>query len=272
MATRDRTRLFVAYRQSCVHHPVAAHSDEHCGLLGDAVELDWLAPDWSACVGEVERLLQEISGEREALERLYKKNMLPGFDDRRHDEGEAQWRCMRVLQGFRRCQDLIRTVVPRHGATPTEAAIARNVQTALANKVQAENMLFKKKQSLYLQQLHRGSGHTGALTDTYGKSVPKEEGVPITGRGVREGCPEDGQMLVVQRESEEEIARRERDIMDIAKRILELSDIFKEIQSVVTDQGSILDTISTNIENTGESMCEASKELSKVSEDGVCRH
>ncbi|KTW30919.1 uncharacterized protein T551_01471 [Pneumocystis jirovecii RU7] len=161
-----------------------------------------------------------------------------------------------------RCQDLIRTVVPRHGATPTEAAIARNVQTALANKVQAENMLFKKKQSLYLQQLHRGSGHTGALTDTYGKSVPKEEGVPITGRSVREGCPEDGQMLVVQRESEEEIARRERDIMDIAKRILELSDIFKEIQSVVTDQG--WGEFVTNIENTGESMCEASKELSKA--------
>ncbi|KAG5519939.1 hypothetical protein PMAC_000216 [Pneumocystis sp. 'macacae'] len=117
-------------------------------------------------------------------------------------------RCVRsaervlTTQSLGRCRDLIRAVAPRQGATQTEARIAANVRAALADKVQAENMLFRKKQTEFLAQQaaqYRGVG---------------------------------GQQLI-----EAEAAWREKDIARIEEKIVELSEIFQEIQTMVADQG-----------------------------------
>ncbi|KAG5437861.1 hypothetical protein PCANB_000576 [Pneumocystis canis] len=244
MATRDRTRLFVAYRQSCIHHPVI-HMQERLGLLNETIEMDRLPPDWSGIIDEVENLLSEIIIDREALDRLYKKNMLPGFNDRRKDENEMERLCMLMTQRLKKCYTLIKTVVPRLGATQTEAIIAKNVQTSLVNKVQKENMVFRKRQSTYFQQL-------------YGM----HQNVPSTIQNVDDS--EKMLQLSLFNANDTDIISREQDIMDIAKRIFELSDIFEEIQSMVTDQGNILDCININIDNTATHINNASKELNQA--------
>ncbi|KAG4303262.1 hypothetical protein PCK1_000600 [Pneumocystis canis] len=244
MATRDRTRLFIAYRQSCLHHPVIS-TQETCGLLKDVIEMDRFPPDWSGIVDEVEQLLSEIVMDREALERLYKKNILPGFNDRRKDEDEIERLCMLMTQRLKKCHILIKTVVPRSDATQTEIIIAKNVQTALANKVQAENIVFRKRQTAYVQQLygiHQNEPLAIQNTDDSEKTL---------------------QLSLVQT-NEANIISREQDIMDIAKRIFELSNIFEEIQSMVTDQGSLLDSINIHIDNTATHLHNASKELNQA--------
>lgn len=60
------------------------------------------------------------------------------------------------------------------------------------------------------------------------------------------------------------IAQREREINDIAKGIIELSDIFRELQTMVIDQGTMLDRIDYNIERMGTEVQAASKELNVV--------
>lgn len=57
------------------------------------------------------------------------------------------------------------------------------------------------------------------------------------------------------------IAQREREIEDIATGIIELSNIFQELQSMVIDQGTLLDRIDYNIERVGEEVKGAEKEL-----------
>jgi syntaxin 16 len=61
------------------------------------------------------------------------------------------------------------------------------------------------------------------------------------------------------------IAQREREITDIAKGIIELADIFKELQTMVIDQGTLLDRIDYNIEQMSVSVKAADKELVVVS-------
>lgn len=61
------------------------------------------------------------------------------------------------------------------------------------------------------------------------------------------------------------IAQREREINDIAKGIIELSDIFRELQSMVIDQGTMLDRIDYNVERMGTEVKSAEKELKVVS-------
>ncbi|MDI1489016.1 MAG: t-SNARE affecting a late Golgi compartment protein 2 [Ramalina farinacea] len=57
------------------------------------------------------------------------------------------------------------------------------------------------------------------------------------------------------------IAQREREINDIAQGIIELADIFKDLQGMVIDQGTILDRIDYNVENMATNVKEADKEL-----------
>ena len=61
------------------------------------------------------------------------------------------------------------------------------------------------------------------------------------------------------------IAQREREINEIAKGIIELADIFKDLQMMIIDQGTMLDRIDYNIENTVVNVKEAEKELVVVS-------
>jgi hypothetical protein len=60
------------------------------------------------------------------------------------------------------------------------------------------------------------------------------------------------------------IAKREKEINEIATGIIELSDIFKELQSMIIDQGTMLDRIDYNVERMTEHVKGADKELTIV--------
>lgn len=60
------------------------------------------------------------------------------------------------------------------------------------------------------------------------------------------------------------IAQREREINDIAKGIIELSDIFRDLQTMIIDQGTMLDRIDYNVERMGTDVKSAEKELQVV--------
>jgi syntaxin 16 len=61
------------------------------------------------------------------------------------------------------------------------------------------------------------------------------------------------------------IMQREREIMDIAQGIIELADIFKELQSMIIDQGTMLDRIDYNVERMATDVKAADKELKVAS-------
>jgi syntaxin 16 len=67
------------------------------------------------------------------------------------------------------------------------------------------------------------------------------------------------------------IAQREQEINDIAKGIIELADIFKDLQTMVIDQGTMLDRIDYNVERMAVDVKEAEKELTTVSLS-ICRY
>ena len=60
------------------------------------------------------------------------------------------------------------------------------------------------------------------------------------------------------------IMQREREITDIAKGIIELADIFKDLSTMVIDQGTMLDRIDYNVENMSTDVKAADKELTIV--------
>lgn len=61
------------------------------------------------------------------------------------------------------------------------------------------------------------------------------------------------------------IAQREREIEDIAQGIIELSDLFRDLQNMVIDQGTMLDRIDYNVERMHTDVQGAEKELNVAS-------
>ena len=65
--------------------------------------------------------------------------------------------------------------------------------------------------------------------------------------------------------SETVITQREREINEIAKSIYDLAEIFKDLQTLVIDQGTLLDRIDYNVEQMNVNVISAVRELDEVS-------
>lgn len=58
-----------------------------------------------------------------------------------------------------------------------------------------------------------------------------------------------------------DLRERDRELTEIAKSIASLAELFKDLSALVIDQGTLLDSVEYNIEQTAVQMSEAVKEL-----------
>ncbi|KAI9792179.1 MAG: hypothetical protein M1816_002719 [Peltula sp. TS41687] len=306
---RDRTNLYISYRQSYSHHPSkrdrfaasgrtghtgnAATSEERRGLIsadgfdnenGDAIiEMDLLPPRWVDISDEVTDLLADIARKITKLDRLHAKHVLPGFDDeevRRKEEEEIEKMTQEITRGFHNCQRAIQKVdkmvrdsrQQQQGVNRAEEVMARNLQISLATRVQEASAGFRKKQSAYLKKLRGISGMTSPFDRS---STPQN--APYTDPSMIDTDADKSysqstlqqtsqhQKQLSLTENDAAIIQREREITDIARGIIELADIFKELQTMVIDQGTMLDRIDYNVERMAVDVKAADKELTVAS-------
>ncbi|KAF2138238.1 uncharacterized protein K452DRAFT_311605 [Aplosporella prunicola CBS 121167] len=306
---RDRTNLFISYRQSYSHHPPAkkpryagpsnAYSDnaggaseERRGLMsagaydddGDAViEMDVLPPRWLDVQDEVTEQLGDIAKQTRRLDQLHQKHVLPGFDDedvKRREEREIERLTQDITRGFQSCQRAIKRIdamLRESGSiNKGEEVMARNLKISLASRVSDVSATFRKKQSAYLKKL-RTLGGLGSPAPGISRSTTPTPQNPYTDPAMQESYEDTSlsrttlqqtaqaraaQQTTSSRTSNDNmIAQREREIDEIAQGIIELASIFQELNSMVIDQGSMLDRIDYNVERMTTDVKEADKEL-----------
>ncbi|CAI7660078.1 uncharacterized protein N7487_001184 [Penicillium crustosum] len=292
---RDRTNLYLSYRQSLIHHPAKkpqftptngfpdtpSHPEENRRLIpepdedGDMViEMDLLPPRWVDVQEEVSERLSEIAQSSAQLDKLHQKHLLPGFGDedlRKQDESIIERLTQDITRSFHNCQRAImriETMVSESkahgGVTSGEETMAKNIQISLAARVQEASARFRKKQSTYLRKLRDLEGIATPFDST-----PTQAQNPYTDPSMMESDADRSfSQTMLQQTSQRQtgqndaaIAQREREINDIAKGIIELSDIFRELQTMIIDQGTMLDRIDYNVERMGTEVKAADKEL-----------
>lgn len=72
------------------------------------------------------------------------------------------------------------------------------------------------------------------------------------------------QLLYLEEENTMLAAQREQEVNTIVKSIVDLNDIFKELAQMVADQGTILDRIDYNVEQTQTQVYEGFRQLQKA--------
>ncbi|KAK0651770.1 t-SNARE [Cercophora newfieldiana] len=316
---RDRTNLYISYRQSYAHHPTQRNrygppsrgdrfgasaattsgsssgvlfsaDDDRAGLLssgaydaddGDAViEMDLLPPRWADVSDEVSDLLADIARKGQKLERLHQKHVLPGFNDdeaKKLEESEIEQLTQAITRGFHECHRCIQRVeqMVREGKASgqisrADEVMAKNIQVNLATRVQEASSGFRKKQSTYLKKL-RGMGGMSSPADR--SSTPLAGGGYSDPSVMESDADRTFSQSTLQASSHQKllhsndvvISQREKEIEDIAQGIIELADLFRDLQNMVIDQGTMLDRIDYNVERMATDVKEADKEL-KVAE------
>ncbi|KAJ5899760.1 hypothetical protein N7495_004504 [Penicillium taxi] len=294
---RDRTNLYISYRQSFAHHPAKkprflgpsngfdspSQPEESRRLISDSggfeeegdmvIEMDFLPPRWVDVQEEVSEILAEIAQKSAQLDKLHHKNLLPGFGDedvRRQDEGVIERLTQEITSGFHDCQKaiqrieiMVRESKQQGSISNGEETMAKNIQISLAARVQESSARFRKRQSTYLRKLR----------DLEGLSTPFDQAQtpqnPYSDPSLMESDADKSfsQTMLMQTsqrmtgQNDAVIAQREREINDIAKGIIELSDIFRELQTMIIDQGTMLDRIDYNVERMATDVKSADKEL-----------
>lgn len=253
---------------------------------GDAViEMDLLPPRWIDVQDEVGDILKDITLKAAKLDKLHSKHVLPGFDDedvKAREEIEIEALTQDITRGFQDCRKAIQRIERmvkearqagslQHG----DEVMAGNIQTALASRVQEVSATFRKKQSSYLNKLRQLGGY-----ESPGGAFGGRSGTPVQGSGnpytdpalidadtdasfsrstIQQSAAKQAQKQF--RSNDTAITQREHEINDIAKGIIELSDIFRDLQAMVIDQGTMLDRIDYNVERMTVDVKGAEKEL-----------
>jgi len=157
----------------------------------------------------------------------------------------------KILQG---CFKQHKEKVQKLGSGPLhkqEESVRKNLQSQLASQLQELSVSFRKTQKDYLQRL-KGRQQKG-------KKLPVDD--EDDGREARfEGGFTEGQShKTVQ--AEIMVEQREKEILQIAKSINDLAAIFKDLSTLVIEQGTLLDRIDFNIEQTSHNTKEGVKQL-----------
>ncbi|KAJ3020772.1 hypothetical protein HKX48_000223 [Thoreauomyces humboldtii] len=275
MATRSRTLLFLQYRNSfsrtggprrpAARTTLGVDTSERAGLIANevdhnaevTVELSVLPPKWIDVVDEVDEEVDRIKARITELEALHKRHLLPGFDDRMTDEQSIDRLTTNITDMFRDCERKVKRVAQESQYLPASSKqnimLARNIQTSLATKLQELSSVFRKSQSTYLQKLR---GREIRNKDNHAL----EAGSPDSPDDDLDAVFTDAQLQIVQN-NERAITEREREINEIVKSMLGVADIFKELHTMVIDQGTVLDRIDYNIEQTNVHMEDAHGQL-----------
>ncbi|KAI1611510.1 syntaxin 16 [Exophiala viscosa] len=274
---------YISYRQSYSHHPAKKTkytgsngfadqgSEETRGLMsagaydneGDAViEMDLLPPRWMDIQEEVNDVLKNITLKAAKLEMLHSKHVLPGFDDeavKQQEEREIERLTTEITRSFQECQKAIKRIEimvrdARQAGTlqKGDEVMAQNIQVALASRVQEVSATFRKKQSNYLN-----SRSSTPVQNPYSDPALMESDADKSFS--QSTLQQTAQKRF--RSNDTAIAQREQEINDIAKGIIELADIFRDLQGMVIDQGTMLDRIDYNVERMTTDVKGAEKEL-----------
>ncbi|KAJ1978817.1 Integral membrane protein SED5 [Dimargaris verticillata] len=218
------------------------------------IELATLPPRWVDIVDEITEKMGEIERDTKYLGSLHKKHLLPGFDDRRDEELAIEETTGAITRKFHECQELIKHIV-QPSTEGQERTIGNNIKISMAAKLQQMSLAFRKSQSAYLEKMQKQKARNRDLFQldeptAIDPNLERSFNFDLT----------DEQIQMMQ-SNDNAIHEREREINEIAKSIATVAQVFKDMQTMVIDQGTLLDRIDYNVEQVVVHVKKANEEL-----------
>lgn len=267
-----------------------ARTDSNATIVSVSME-----PDWVFAYKELKADLAELDKMLEQLGTLYAQHVLPSFGDRdtSHLEQEIRLRSHRLTDLLHTVEQKVRAIVTtqaqssrQHGESQyelqtfekndkdVERVIRRNLQKRFATPLQLLSLNFRKRQKAYLEKLRQ-------LRESYGEdenlvSVPLHDETTPSSKSQTSKMstfdetsgPEEAagqhvsQTQILMVENAAALAdERKRELTRVAHNINDLATLVKDIAALVVDQGTVLDRIDYNLEETRMKTMAGTREL-----------
>jgi len=186
------------------------------------------------------------------LVEVYRKRLLPGFDDRIVEEQTIEILTAEITRMFFEAWTKLKKISAVVQMENQEDQLKKNIQANLACKLQELSIEFRKTQKSYTQQL-RGLEDSSLFGPTSSSSSSSSVNPFDPGMSQKQL----NQLVRIEHQSVE----NEREMRNILSSVNALAEIFKDLSTLVIDQGTILDRIDYNIEQTDFEVERAKEQL-----------
>lgn len=218
-----------------------------------------LPPEWVDDVEEAQRTMEDIKKKMKELTAMHSKHInSPDFDKHMEEEHKIEILTSEITSLFHKCQKTIAAIGRKGGAPDSskqDKTMTKNIQQSLAMALQEQSGFFRKSQSNYLSKMRGRSEQQKGFEMDFGE----EEELDAESLAFEKGFSDAQQAQL--KANTQRITQRENEITQIVNSITELSQIFKDLATLVIDQGSILDRIDYNIEMAATHVEEGHKQL-----------
>lgn len=289
MATRSLTDVFILMRNNASqtrHIYSEQNMTDRMALVDPEMGLELrrnesrLPPPWVDNLEECHYAMSRLKNKLNDLQLLYDKHLLrPSLDDSTDEEQRIEALSEEISRMFEAIHKLIQQVQhqSKDSSSQKELRLSYNVVSSLVSTLQNLSNTFRKLQSSYLKKLNsreeisRLYFGTELTLDSEGSweldneldNIDRAFSLSIGGDRSTEGQSQ-MQLLMLEEENTRAAMHREAEVRQIVKSIVDLNDIFKELSHMVADQGTVLDRIDYNIEQTQIQVHQGYQQLQKA--------
>lgn len=248
-------------------------------------------PPWTDALEEAHYVITRLKTKLSELQPRHEKQIRrPALDDTTEQQ-HIQRLTAEIGRHFTHVHTHLTSIKAqiRHG-NKTEQKLATNVVLALVTILQDLSVTFRTAQSTYLKSLTSREERSNAYFDLPNFeelslddnellpglsnnqtdllfSLPSTSGTQKfdqNGDDYQRQALSQKQLLLMQEENTRDVAEREEEVNKIVRSIVDLNDIFKDLAHMVNEQGTVLDRIDYNIEQTQVQVHEGYKQLQKA--------
>ncbi|XP_066596868.1 syntaxin-16 [Prorops nasuta] len=295
MATRNLTEAFILMRNNALrnkHIYAEQNLSDRMALVStepgesDSVELNGLGssdnnapPAWINALEEAQYILTRLQEKIDSLKELQGRQLTrPTLDDDPQVERQMEQFTREISRAFSNGYEQVQTIkgAMRQQSNPAERELAFNAVRAVSSSLQELGLKYKSAQNNYLQQIksreERNSqffaDENSYLTNATADSWLTVSSTDDSNTYYWQEDEQRQESLLLQLEDPENrmklAVEREEQIGNIVQSIADLKYIFKDLANMIQDQGTILDRIDYNIEQTQAQVYEGYKQLQKA--------
>jgi len=180
----------------------------------------------------------------------------PTLDEESQEESNIKRLTNEITQMFAECHHQIKSIRRNtlYNTSGNEEIIVQNLISYLSGRLQDITTTFRRSQNDYLKSLQAREEKSAQFFDL-------DEVDPLT-EALDQQWSEKNQMLL--QDNNRFVQQREQEINAIVQNIGQLNTIFKDLAQMVTEQGTIIDRIDYNIENTNIKVNDGLQQIKKA--------